>query len=277
MEKITMDKITTGGLRMDRLGLGTFRLTGEACRAAIAQALALGYRHIDTAEMYGNEAEIGAAIAESGVPRGDLHVTSKVWWEHLTPDGIRRAAAASLRALRLDHLDLYLIHWPAPGMDLPAALEAMARLREEGLTRAIGVSNFPTALLRQAVEEVRAPIVCNQIEYHVLLDQSAVLSYARAHGLFVTAYCPLAQGALAEHPTLAEIARKHGASPAQIALKWLLDQPGVAAIPKAGRRESQEANLAAWKIALDDDDRARIKALPKNQRRVTPPFAPAWD
>lgn len=272
-----MEKITAGGLRMDRLGLGTFRLTGDACRAAVIQALALGYRHIDTAEMYGNEAEIGAAIADSGVARGDLHVTSKVWWEHLTPDGIRRACETSLRALGLDHLDLYLIHWPAPGMDLPAALAAMTRLREAGLTRAIGVSNFPTALLRQAVEEVQAPIVCNQIEYHVLLDQSAVLTYAREHGLFVTAYCPLAQGALAEHETLAEIARKHEASPAQVALKWLLDQPGIAAIPKAGRRESQEANLAAWHITLDDDDRARIAALPKTQRRVNPPFAPQWD
>jgi 2,5-diketo-D-gluconate reductase B len=272
-----MEKITVGGLSMDRLGLGTFRLTGEACRAAVAQALALGYRHIDTAEMYGNEAEIGAAIAESGISRVDLHVTSKVWWEHLTPDGIRRAAEASLKALRLDHLDLYLIHWPAPGMDLPAALGAMMQLREAGLTRAIGVSNFPKALLRQAVEDVRAPIVCNQIEYHVLLDQSPVLTYAREKGLFVTAYCPLAQGALADHPTLIEIAKKHQASPAQIALKWLLDQPGVATIPKAGRRESQAANLAAWTITLDDHDRARIAALPKNQRRVSPPFAPQWD
>ena len=272
-----MEKITTGGLRMDRLGLGTFRLQGEACRAAVASALALGYRHIDTAEMYGNEVEIGTALAQSGVPRADLHVTSKVWWEHLSPDGIRRACEASLAALRLDHLDLYLIHWPAPGMDLPAALAAMVRLREEGLTRAIGVSNFPTALLRQAVEEVRAPIVCNQIEYHVLLDQSAVLTYARAKGLFVTAYCPLAQGGLAEHPTLAEIARKHGATPAQVALKWLLDQPGIAAIPKAGRHESQEANLAAWKVTLDDEDRALIAALPKTQRKVNPPFAPKWD
>lgn len=272
-----MEKITKGGLGMDRLGLGTFRLQGDACRTAVTTALALGYRHIDTAEMYANEAEIGAAIAASGVARDDLHITSKVWWEHLTPDGIRRACEASLAALRLDHLDLYLIHWPAPRMDLPAALAAMTRLREEGLTRAIGVSNFPTALLRQSVEEIGAPIVCNQVEYHVLLDQSAVLSYARAKGLFITAYCPLAQGGLAEHPTLAEIAKKHDATPAQVALKWLLDQPGIAAIPKAGRRESQEANLAAWKVTLDDDDRAAIAALPKTQRKVNPPFAPKWD
>lgn len=272
-----MEQITAQDLRMDKLGLGTWRMRGAACRSAVEQALALGYRHLDTAEMYGNEDAVGAAIAAAGVPRGALHVTTKVWWEHLSPDGIKRALAASLKALRLDYVDLYLIHWPAPGMDLPASLETLMAVREAGWVRHIGVSNFPTALLRRAVEEVRAPIVCDQVEYHVLLDQSAVLDYARAKGLFVTAYCPLAQGRLAEHPVLAEIGRKHGASPAQIALKWLLDQPGVAAIPKAARRESQSANLAAFEVTLDDADRAAIAALPKDQRCVNPGFAPAWD
>jgi 2,5-diketo-D-gluconate reductase B len=272
-----MEQITAQGLRMDKLGLGTWRMQGAACRSAVEQALALGYRHLDTAEMYGNEDAVGAAIAAAGIPRGELHVTTKVWWEHLSPDGIKRALAASLKALRLDYVDLYLIHWPAPEMDLPASLETLMAVREAGLVRHIGVSNFPTALLRRAVEEVRAPIVCDQVEYHVLLDQSAVLDYARAKGLFVTAYCPLAQGRLAEHPVLAAIAKKHGASPAQIALKWLLDQPGVAAIPKAARRESQSANLAAFGVALDDSDRAAIAALPKDQRCVNPGFAPAWD
>lgn len=272
-----MEQITAHGLRMDKLGLGTWRLKGAECRSAVEQALALGYRHLDTAEMYGNEDAVGAAIAAARLPRGDLHVTTKVWWEHLSPEGIKRALAASLKALRLDYVDLYLIHWPAPEMDLPAALEALMAVREEGLARHIGVSNFPTALLRRAVEEVGAPIVCDQVEYHALLDQSAVLEYARAKGLFVTAYCPLAQGKLAEHPALAGIAKKHGASPAQVALKWLLDQPDVVAIPKAARHESQSANLAAWNITLDDADRAAIAALPKDQRIVNPGFAPAWD
>jgi|BEDMetMinimDraft_2_1075160.scaffolds.fasta_scaffold04169_4 2,5-diketo-D-gluconate reductase B len=272
-----MEKIIRGALRMDRLGLGTFRLSGEACERAVEQALALGYRHIDTAEMYGNEDAIGRALAAAALPRGEIHVTTKVWWENLTPAGVRRALDQSLARLRLDYVDLYLIHWPSPEMNLGAVLETMMALRAEGRIREIGVSNFPLALLRQAVEEIGAPIVCNQIEYHVLLDQSALLSYARAHGLFVTAYCPLAQGRLAEHPALAAIARKHGATPAQVALKWLLDQEAVAAIPKAGRRESQAANLAAWRISLDDEDRAALRALPKNQRFVSPPFAPAWD
>lgn len=269
--------LSVPGLTMPKLGLGTFRMRGAECRAAVEQALGLGYRHIDTAQMYGNEDAIGEALAASGVARAQVHITTKVWWENLAPDAMRGAMEDSLRTLRTDYVDLYLIHWPAPAMDLAASLATLVRLKEEGRARAIGVSNFPVALMRRAVEEVRAPIVCNQVEYHVLLDQSAVLAYARAHGLAVTAYCPLAQGRLAQHPELDRIARKHGASPAQVALKWLLDQDGVAAIPKAAREASQRANLAALAITLDDSDRAAIAALPKTERCVSPGFAPAWD
>jgi 2,5-diketo-D-gluconate reductase B len=272
-----MDMITTRGLRMPKLGLGTFRMKSDACREAVERALSLGYRHVDTAEMYGNESEVGAAIAGARLPRGDIHLTTKVWWDHLAPDAIRAALEASLTKLQTDHVDLYLIHWPSPDMDLPAALAALVRLQEEGLARAIGVSNFPVALLKRAVEEIGAPVAVNQVEYHVLLGQSAVLDYASAHEVAVIAYCPLAQGKLAEHEELAVIARKHDATPAQVALKWLLDQPGVAAIPKAARRESQVANLEAMKLVLDDADRAAIAALPKTQRMVNPGFAPAWD
>lgn len=272
-----MDMITTRGLRMPKLGLGTWRMKDEQAREAVERALSLGYRHIDTAEMYGNEAEVGAAIAGARLPRDDIHLTTKVWWEHLTPDGITKALEASLTRLQTDHVDLYLIHWPSPEMDLAASLMTMVRLQEQGLTRAIGVSNFPVALLRRAVEEIGAPIAVNQVEYHVLLGQDAVLDYARAHDVAVTAYCPIAQGKLADHEELGIIARKHGVTPPQVALKWLLDQPGVAAIPKAARRESQIANLEAMKLELDDSDRAAIAMLPKTQRMVNPGFAPAWD
>jgi 2,5-diketo-D-gluconate reductase B len=272
-----MDMITTRGLRMPKLGLGTWRLKDEAAREAVERALSLGYRHIDTAEMYGNETEVGAAIAGARLPRDDIHLTTKVWWEHLTPDGITAALEASLKRLQTDHVDLYLIHWPSPDMDLPAALMTLVRLQEQGLTRAIGVSNFPVALLKRAVEEIGAPIAVNQVEYHVLLGQGPVLDYARAHDVAVTAYCPIAQGKLADHEELGVIARKHGVTPPQVALKWLLDQPGVAAIPKAARRESQIANLEAMKLELDDSDRAAIAMLPKTQRMVNPGFAPVWD
>jgi 2,5-diketo-D-gluconate reductase B len=272
-----MDMITANGLRMPRLGLGTYRMTGTRCQAAVETALSLGYRHIDTAQMYGNQDAVGAGLAASAVARADIHLTSKGHHDIQSPDRIRAACAESLRLLRTDYLDLYLLHWPRPGTDLPAALETMIRLREAGLVRQIGVANCTVAHLRQAVEEVGAPIVCNQIEYHVLIDQAPVLDWMRAHSIPVVAHVPLAQGKLAEHEALATIGRRHDATAAQVALAWLLDQPDVAVIPKAARRESQLANLEALSLRLDDADRAAIAALPKTLRCVNPPFAPAWD
>lgn len=266
-----------GALAMPRLGLGTWRMSGRECTASVLNALALGYRHIDTAEMYGNEEAVGAALAESGIPRDDIFLTTKVWYENLTPDGVRRAIEASLAKLRTDHVNLFLIHWPSAAMNLEAVLATMTQLRHEGMVRHIGVSNFTVALMHQAVETIGAEIACNQVEYHVLRGQDAVLEYARRHGIVVTAYCPLAQGRLGDYPALAGIAAKHGATPAQIALKYLLDKDGVAAIPKASRDETQRANLAALAIRLDDEDRAAIAALPKSQRFVDPAFGPEWD
>lgn len=272
-----MDSIATQGIALPKLGLGTFKLRDDECRKAVESALALGYRHIDTAEMYANEAPIGEAIAASGIKRSDLHVTTKVWHDHLAPDAIRRAFDDSARKLRLDVVDLYLIHWPSPGMNLAAALETLMKLKDESRVRAIGVCNFPVALLKQAIEEIGAPIAAHQLEYHAMLGQDAVLSYLRPRKIPIIAYCPLAQGRMTDDPTMAAIGKKHGASAAQVALKWLLDQEGVAAIPKAGRRESQQANLDALKIALDDDDRKAIAAMPKDRRCVNPGFAPKWD
>jgi 2,5-diketo-D-gluconate reductase B len=272
-----MENLTTQGISLPRLGLGTFRMQGDVCRAAVESALELGYRHIDTAEMYANEEAIGAAIAASGVARKDLHVTTKVWNENLAADAMRRAFDKSLKKLRLDQVDLYLVHWPAPNMNLPAMFETLMKLKQEGRTRAIGVANFNIALLKTVVEEIKAPIACNQIEYHVMLDQTKVAKYLTAKSIPLVAYCPLAQGRAASDETLLAIGKKHGASAAQVALRWLLDQDGVAAIPKTSRRESQQANLDALKVRLDDDDRKKIAALPKDRRCVNPGFAPAWD
>jgi 2,5-diketo-D-gluconate reductase B len=272
-----MDNLTTQGISLPRLGLGTFRMQGDVCRAAVESALGLGYRHIDTAEMYGNEEAIGPAIAGSGIARKDLHVTTKVWHENLAPDAIRKAFDTSLGKLKLDHVDLYLVHWPSPGMNLAAVLETLMKFKQEGRTRAIGVANFTIPLLKQAVEEIKAPIACNQIEYHVMLDQTPVRKYLASKSIPLVAYCPLAQGRAASNEVLIEIGKKHDVSAAQVALKWLLDQDGVAAIPKASRAESQQANLGALKVKLDDDDRKAIAALPKDQRFVKPGFAPAWD
>jgi 2,5-diketo-D-gluconate reductase B len=261
---------------LPKLGLGTYRM-GTATREAVESALALGYRHIDTGQMYGNEAEVGAGIAASGVRRSDIFLTGKVCHAMTTPAEAHASLDETLNRLRTDYLDLCLLHWPRAGLDIPGVLEMLTRAQEAGKTRRIGVANFPVRLLRLAVEEVRAPIFCDQVEYHALLDQTLLLNYLRAHDMMLVAHVPLARGLLIDHPALKAIADRHDATPAQVALKWLLDQDGVAAIPKAGRVESQRENLAALDLELDDADRAIIASLPKDQRVVDPPFAPRWD
>jgi 2,5-diketo-D-gluconate reductase B len=272
-----MDSITTQGLRVPKLGLGTFRLQGDECRAAVSTALALGYRHIDTAEMYANEDAVGDAVAASGIPRDQIHLTTKVWWQNLAPDAIRRAFDSSLAKLKTPYVDFYLIHWPAPDMDLAAAIETLLQIKAQDGTRAIGVCNFPVALLKRAVQEIGAPIACNQVEYHVLLGQDRLKAYCSSQHIPLTAYAPLAQGRLASYPQLQATADKHGATPSQVALAWLLQQDGVMAIPKSKSEASQKSNLAALKLELDDADRAAIAKLPKDQRFVNPGFAPQWD
>lgn len=271
-----METIDTQGVAIPRLGFGTYRMPGEAARPAVESALALGYRHIDTATMYENEAAVGAAIAASGVPRDELFVTTKVWHDQLAPEALRRAFETSLGKLGLDYVDLYMVHWPARDMDMAATLEALMALRERGLIRAMGVCNFTFPMLRQAIEEIGAPLAAVQLEYHPFLSQARNLAYLRSKNIPLTAYAPLAQGRAADDPTLAALGRRHGASAAQMAIAWLLDQEGVIVIPKAGRPESQTANLAALDIRLDDADRAAIAALPKDLRYVSPPFAPDW-
>jgi len=272
-----MDYVTAQGIRMPRLGLGTFRMTGADCRAAVESALGLGYRHIDTAAMYANEDAVGSAIAASGIARSDLHVTTKVWHDSLAPAAIRRSLEASLGRLQLDYVDLYMVHWPSPEMDLPGMFRMLDRLRQEGSIRAIGVCNFTLKMLRRSLEEFDAPIACHQIEYHAFLDQTPMRRYLAERGIPLTAYCPLAQGRAADSAELQAIGRKHGASAAQVALKWLLDQDNVLAVPKAQRPASQQANLEALDLTLDDEDRRVIAALPKDRRLVSPAFAPDWD
>ena len=272
-----MESITTQGVAIPRLGFGTFRMPGGDAQPVVESAIALGYRHIDTAAMYENEAAVGAAITASGVNRNELFVTTKVWHDQLAPDALCRACDASLGKLRLDHVDLYMIHWPSIDMDMAATLEALMSLRERGLTRAIGVCNFNLPMIRRAVEEIGAPIASVQVEYHPFLSQDRLLSYLRGNGIPLTAYAPLAQGRAASDATLAALGRKHGCSAAQVAIAWLLDQEGIIVIPKAARPESQKSNIGALGIRLDDEDRAVIAALSKDQRFVRPPFAPEWD
>lgn len=268
-----MPIIETPHLAMPKLGLGTWALRGQDCARAVAEAIGAGYRHIDTAEMYGNEEAVGQGIRDAGLPREQLFVTTKVWWENLaTPD---RALQASLGRLGTPYVDLFLIHWPNPAVPLAPTLAMMEVLKERGLARAIGVANFTPRLLREAIA-TGAPIAANQVEYHVMLGQDPLLALCRTHGIVLTAYSPLGKGGLVDDPALARIAAKHGATGPQVALAWLTGQEMVAAIPKSGRVENMRANLAALSLALDDEDRAAIAALPKDKRFVNPAFAPNW-
>jgi len=262
--------------RMPRLGFGTWPMSGAACQAAVESAIGLGYRHIDTAEMYGNEAAVGAGINASGVPRDQLYLTTKVWWDK--PDGasFRRAFEACLGRLAQPYVDLLLVHWPSPQLDLLSVLEAQARILAEGRARAVGVANFPLGLLKRAVEAKIAPLAALQVEHHVYLDQQKLLAYCQAQGLVLTSYTPVAKGAVLEDKVIAGIAAKHGATPAQVALAWLLGMPGVAAIPKAASPARQAENLKAADLTLDAADRAALAALPKGRRMVNPGFAPDW-
>jgi 2,5-diketo-D-gluconate reductase B len=269
--------LTTKHMAMPALGLGTWPMKGADCEEAVCTALDLGYRHIDTAEMYGNEEAVGAALARTSIPRGEIFLTTKVWWDKPKGPAFRAAFEQCLTRLKQPYVNLLLIHWPSPELDLPSVLTAMAKIREEGLARAVGVANFPSALLKQALALDIAPIACNQVEQHVMLDQQKLLDITQPAGIVLTSYTPVGKGEVLEHPVVRQIAEEHGATPGQVALAWLLSKELVSAIPKARGVERQAENLAAAKLKLSESDLEAIGSLPKNKRFVNPSFAPAWD
>ena len=261
-------------------GLGTFRLKGDVVRASVREALKLGYRAIDTAQIYGNEAEVGQANAASGVPRNELFLTTKIWVENLGRDRLAASLEESLKKLRTDSADLTLIHWPPPGNAVPLAefMDALAQARSRGLTRLIGVSNFPVALLREAMAAVgEGGIATNQVELHPYLQNRKLAEFAREQGIHLTSYQTLAYGKVLNDPVLASIAQAHGATPAQVALAWAM-QLGHSVIPSSTRSENLASNLEARKLRLGDDEMARIAKLDRNERVTDPAgLAPAWD
>ncbi|WP_306397405.1 2,5-didehydrogluconate reductase DkgB [Telluria beijingensis] len=266
-------------MNMPQLGLGTFRLQGQAAIDSVATGLALGYRHIDTAQIYGNEAEVGQALAESNVARREVYLTTKIWTEHLAADRLTASLKDSLRKLRVEQVDLTLIHWPSPGAAVPVAesMQALLAARDAGLTDAIGISNFPVALMREAIQSVGAAnIATNQVELHPYLQNRTVAEFARGAGIHITAYMPLAYGKVLGDPVIGEIARRHGATPAQVTLAWLLAK-GYAVIPSSTKRANLASNLEAPQLVLSLDERAAIDALDNGGRLVSPDFAPAWD
>lgn len=261
-------------------GVGTFRLSGQTVIDSVRNALDVGYRAIDTAQIYGNEAEVGQAIAESGVKRSDLFVTTKIWTDRYAKSKLVPSLRESLEKLRSDYVDLTLIHWPAPGngVALPEYMEALAEAKALGLTRQIGISNFNIALTQQAIDVVgKGEIATNQIELSPYLQCRTLAAFLKEQGITVTSYMTLAYGKVLKDPVLTQIAGKHRATVAQVALTWAL-QLGYAVIPSSTKRENLASNLLARDLKLDADDMAQIAALERNGREVSPEgLAPVWD
>lgn len=262
---------------MPVLGLGTWQNDGVIGGRAVRTAIELGYRHIDTAQMYDNEDMVGQAIVETDIERDVLFVTTKVAPGNMDERSVRESCAKSLERLRTDYVDLLLIHWPDDSIPLAETLGAMADLRAKGQVKHIGVSNFSVDLMKEAIHAADFPIFCNQVEYHPYLAQDAVLSFCRKEGIALVAYCPLAQGAVVKDERLYDIGKRHDKSAAQVALRWLIRQRGVAAIPKATRPEHLEENFGVFDFDLTDAEQDAIDAFEKDRRLINPGWAPEWD
>ena len=270
---------TVGEARIPALGFGTWELRGEACAAVVAEGLRLGYRHVDTAQGYENEAAVGEGLRTSGVNREDVFVTTKVRPELISLGALQRSAEESLKRLGLSQVDLLLIHWPNPAIPIPEAMAALSDAKRRGLARHIGVSNFTVAALDEAMRSSPETIVTNQIEYHPYLDQRTLLAAIRGHRLAITAYCPIALGKVVGDPVIGAIARKHSKSEAQITLRWLIQQGDVVAIPRTSKAERLAENLAIFDFALTDAQMEQMSRLTRPGSKLInqPGWVPVWD
>jgi len=261
-------------------GLGTFRLQGQVLIDSLSSALELGYRAIDTAQIYDNEADVGAAVAASGIPRDQLFITSKIWIANLSRERLIPSLKESLHKLRTDYLDLTLIHWPSPDNQVPVAefMQALLEAKTQGLTRQIGVSNFSNALLQQAIDAVGAEqIASHQVELHPYLQNRKVVEFARSQGIHITSYMTLAYGEVLKDPLILQIAQARQATPAQVVLAWAM-QSGYAVIPSSTRRANLQGNLAACALTLSRAELESIAGLERGQRLTSPAgIAPQWD
>jgi diketogulonate reductase-like aldo/keto reductase len=275
---MTTPIVEANGARIPAIGLGTWRLSGEDCVEAVQWALQAGYRHLDTAAMYGNEEAVGVGLKRSGLARDSIFVTTKVWYTDIAPGDLERSAARSLERLGLDQVDLLLIHWPNPDIPLAGSMKALAAAKRQGLARHIGVSNFSARLLDEAAALVDEPLVANQCEYHPYLNQDRVRAACARHGMALTAYCPLGKGDLIRDAVIRGIAEGHGKTPGQVVLRWHVQQPGTVAIPKSGHRGRIAENIAVFDFTLSDDEMRRISGLARpDGRKVSPGWAVAWD
>jgi 2,5-diketo-D-gluconate reductase B len=266
-ENTIVPAIEAKGARIPLLGLGTWDLRGRVCARVVEQALRLGYRHIDTAEMYDNEREVGEGFRASGVRRNDVFLTTKIWPSHFAPRELERAARDSLVRLRLSEVDLLLLHWPNPQIPLAETLGALCKVKRDGLARNIGISNFTVALMDEALRLSTEPLVCNQFECHPFLDQSKLIDACRRDGMAVVAYSPIAKGRVGDNETLSRIGAAHKKSAAQVCLRFLVQQ-NIVVIPRTSKVERLSENAAIFDFALSAREMADIAALARRDGRL---------
>lgn len=265
------------GANIPLLGLGTWDIRGDVCKRIVQQALRLGYRHVDTAQAYDNEREVGDGIRNSGVPREQIFVTTKVWYTNLAPADLLRTARESLARLKLDYVDLLLIHWPNASIPLDQTIAALCKAKRDGMTKHVGISNFTTALIDQAVQYSTEPIATNQVEMHPYIDQSKVIEACKARGIAVTAYSPIARGKGGGDPVLKMVGDAHRKSEAQVCLRFLVQQ-GIIAIPRTSKLERLTENSEIFDFELSPAEMATVRGLAKSGGRlVSPSWAPVWD
>jgi 2,5-diketo-D-gluconate reductase B len=263
----TVPAIDAKGARIPLLGLGTWDLRGRTCARVVEQALRLGYRHIDTAEMYDNEREVGEGLRASGVKRNDVFVTTKIWPSHFAPREFERAARDCLVRLRLSEVDLLLLHWPNPQIPLAETLGALCKVKRDGLARHIGVSNFTVPLMDEALRLSSEPLVCNQFECHPFLDQSKLIAACRENGMAIVAYSPIAKGRVRGDETLTSIGATHKRTAAQVCLRFLVQQD-IVVIPRTSKVERLSENAAIFDFALDKSEMTSIAALARRDGRL---------
>jgi diketogulonate reductase-like aldo/keto reductase len=259
--------VRSGDVLIPALGFGTWQLDNGTAQPLVEQALEIGYRHIDTAQIYRNERDVGAGVAASGIKRDDVFLTTKVWIDHFADGDLQRSAEKSLEKLGVDHVDLLLLHWPKPDVPLAETIAALNDVKDRGLTRAIGLSNFPSALLAEAQALSKAPIATDQVEYHPYLSQKTLIAAARAAGTSITAWSPLAQGKVSEDPVLIAIGQAHGKTPGQVTLRWLIQQ-GVIAIPRTKTPSRVVENFDILDFELTEAEMASVFALARPDGRL---------
>jgi diketogulonate reductase-like aldo/keto reductase len=273
------EAVTAEGVPIPKIGCGTYPMRGPACAEIVAEALRVGFRHVDTAQGYDNEAAVGEGVLLSGVPREEIFITTKVQPQLIADGQLQRSVEESLKRLKTDVVDLLLIHWPNPEVPVAESMRALSAAKRLGMTRAIGVSNFVIAKLEEAIRVSPEPITVVQFEYHPYLDQARLLAAARRHKLAITAYCPLALGRVAGDPRLMAIGKKHGKSAAQVTLRWLVQQEDVIAIPKTSTPGRLKENLAVFDFRLTDEEMDQISRMTvPNSRLINEPlWVPHWD